>query len=151
MSASATPKTVKPTAERPALSAADAAELKKALEAYTAREEREHRLAVLAELVVHGGTRTELLDAAQRQWNVSRRTAQEYLQTVQQRFAALFVEQAFRFVLPLLAGVVVSVPHLGERAHMLGRMIPIQNRRQIVGQMTLQRFLQTVAAVGHGN
>ena len=41
------------------------------------------------------------------------------------------------------------VPDLGEVAQVLGGVIPVQDRRQVLGQVTLQRLLQAVAAVGH--
>ncbi len=47
----------------------------------------EERLQVLAEMLVYGASRREALEMAQQKWGVSRRTAQAYLQRVQQQLA----------------------------------------------------------------
>jgi len=48
-------------------------------------EDVEVRLQRLAELLVHGATRADLIDMAMRRWQVSRRTAEGYAQTVRER------------------------------------------------------------------
>jgi hypothetical protein len=44
-------------------------------------------------MLVYGASRQEISDLAQKQWGVSRRTAQDYLHTVQQRLAGEAVEE----------------------------------------------------------
>jgi hypothetical protein len=47
----------------------------------------EDRLQVIADMLIYGGSRQEILALAQKRWGVSLRTAQDYLHTVQQRLA----------------------------------------------------------------
>src|SRR5262245_2360135 len=48
-------------------------------------------------------------------------------QECEQGFTALFIKNALGLVLPLRAGLlVVRLPHLGERAQVFGRMIPVE-------------------------
>jgi hypothetical protein len=59
----------------------------------SASEAVEDRLQLMAEMLVYGASRQEISDLAQKQWGVSRRTAQDYLHTVQQRLAGEAAEQ----------------------------------------------------------
>jgi len=45
----------------------------------------------------------------------------------------------------------MGLPHLGEIAEVLGGVIPVQNRRHVVRQVTLQRFFQAIATIRHGD
>src|ERR1700722_10774833 len=68
----------------------------------------------------------------------STRRQPDGLQVGKQCFTSLLIENFFRLMLPLRAcRVVTRVPHLREITQVFGRMIPIQNRRHVVGQMTL--------------
>jgi hypothetical protein len=59
------------------------------------------RLHVLAEMLVYGASRQDILDLAQRRWGVSRRTAQDYLHTVRQRLAGEAADEDRLFALRL--------------------------------------------------
>src|SRR3989442_1728064 len=60
-------------------------------------------------------------------------------QVCEQGVAALLVQQALRRVLPLRAGrLVVAMPCLGKGAEVFVCMMPIENRREMVGQMALE-------------
>jgi hypothetical protein len=61
----------------------------------------EDRLHILAEMLVYGTSRQDILDLAQRRWGVSRRTAQDYLHTVRQRLAAEAADEDRLFALHL--------------------------------------------------
>jgi hypothetical protein len=61
----------------------------------------EDRLQILAEMLVYGASREEILDQAQRRWGVSRRTAQDYLHTVRQRLTGEAAEDDRLFALRL--------------------------------------------------